>query len=130
MESVRETRASSSNCARGWCWLGSIWLTWSSRSVASSLGAVRSLGMRAPSPLPSPLRRATADLLRQFPVGDGAAGGWIERRDGLAEGRSLREPDRARDHDLADLVPEVRSHLLGHLVGELRPGVVHHQDDG
>src|SRR3546814_5401994 len=58
---------------------------------------VMSVGIRAPRPLPSPLRRATAHLLGQFPVGNGAPGARIERDDRLPEGRCLREPDRARE---------------------------------
>src|SRR3954453_16607377 len=107
--------------------------TGTSRSAeggAPAAVAVASGGISAPSPLPSPLRRATAHLLGQLAVGNGATRGRIERNDRLAVGRGLREPDRA-GHDVAThLVAEVVPHLLHHLVGELRAGVVHHADDG
>ena len=67
------------------------------------------------SPLPSPLRRAIAHLLGQFPVGDGASRGGIEHRDGLAEGRRLGQPNSPGDDAAAHLVGEVLPYLVGHI---------------
>ena len=103
-------RRSAAAAGGGWarCWpTGSS----SERRLAGARRRRRS-GMRAPRPLPSPLRRATAHLLGQLPVGDGAPRGRIERDDRLPERRRLGEPHRAGDDVAADLVAEVLAHLL------------------
>src|SRR5207302_5161257 len=88
---------------------------------AAPVTAVASGGISAPSPLPSPLRRATAHLLGQLAVGNGATRGRIERDDRLAVGRCLREPDRTGHDVAAHLVAEVVPHLLHDLVRQFRP---------
>src|SRR5207249_3597165 len=78
-----------------------------------------SVGMRAPRPLPNPLRRATTHLLRQLPVGDRTPGRGIEHDDRLSERRRLRQPYRP-GHDVPTyLGAEMGAHLARHLLGEL-----------
>src|SRR4051794_20199822 len=95
-------------------------------------GAVLALsaGMSAANPLPSPLRRSTAHLPRQVSIGDGAPRGRIEGEYGLAERWCLGQPDGPGDDDAAHPLAEVGPHLLDHLVGQLRPGVIHDEHDG
>src|SRR5690606_29084128 len=99
-EAASELNDSSSKCRRGWWGLGRMDDTGTSRraEVSPPTTPLASGGMSAPSPLPSPLRRATAHLLGQLAVGDGAPRGRIERDDGLPERRSFGQPDRAGDH--------------------------------
>src|SRR5437899_1661564 len=87
------------------------------------------LGIRAPRPLPNPLRRMPAYLLGQLPVGDGPPGGWVEHDDRLPERRRLTQSNRARHDVAADRWAKVRAHLLGHLLRKLGAGVIHRQDD-
>src|SRR5262245_8853369 len=75
-----------------------------------------SVGISAPRPLPSPLRRPTARLLGQLSVGDGPPGPGIEAADRLSVGRCLGQADRTRDHRAADLGPEVLANLVDDLV--------------
>src|SRR5438132_13531867 len=84
MLAARAARVSSSKCSRGCLRLGSMLATGSSWSPAP-LSPMTSVGMRAPRPLPNPLRRATAHLLGQLAVRQGATRGRIEHDDGLAE---------------------------------------------
>src|SRR5436309_13277900 len=82
------------------------------------------LEIRAPRPLPNPLRRATTYLLGQLPVGDGASGGWVEHDDRLSERRRLAQPDRPR-HDVAAYGgAKMLADLLSYLLGQLGAGVV------
>src|SRR3954464_6609799 len=98
-DAVSDARASSSKAFRGWLGLVVRLLTGSSVSDTGPVSALAtSDGISAPSPLPSPLPRATSDLPCQFPVGDGPPRGWIECRDRLPVGGRLREPYRA-GHD-------------------------------
>src|SRR2546421_3456615 len=87
------------------------------------------LGIRAPRPLPNPLRRATAYLLGQLPVGNRASRGRIEHDDRLPERRGLTQTHGARHDVAAHGCAEMLAHLLRHLLGELGAGVVHRQDD-
>src|SRR3954452_20834220 len=87
-------------------------------------------GIRAPRPLPNPLRRATAHLLGQFPVGEGASGGRIEHDDRLPERGRLGQAHRSGHDVAAHLFPEVGPDFAGYLIGQLRAGVVHGEDDG
>src|SRR3954471_4794729 len=129
-EAVSEARASSSNTLRGWWGLVVMTVSGSSVYVSGPSSALAtSEGISAPSPLPSPLRRATTDLLRQLAVGDGAARGRIECGDGLSVGRCLGQPDGPRHDRATDLVAEVPLHFLNDLVRELRTGVVHDEHD-
>src|SRR6202011_4614362 len=99
-------------------------------SSADARSPTTSLGMSAPSPLPNPLRRATTDLLGQFPVGDGAAGGRVEHDDGLTERRGLRESNGAGNNAPTDPIAKVLPHLGDDLLSQPGAGVVHGQDDG
>src|SRR5947199_3639651 len=89
-----------------------------------------SVGIRAPSPLPNPLRRATAYLLGQLAVGNGAARRGVEHNNRLSKRGGLGEPNRAGDDVPAHLVSEVGPHLGRHLVGQLGAGVEHGEDNG
>src|ERR1700738_1815939 len=89
-----------------------------------------SFGMSAPRPLPNPLRRATTDLLRQLPIGNGPPGRGIEHDDGLPERWGFGQADRPRHDAATDPVAEMRSDLGDDLLRESGPGVVHRQDDG
>src|SRR5207302_3600270 len=129
MLAASEARLSSSKCSRGCRRLGSMLATGSSWSC-EPCWRMTSVGMRAPRPLPNPLRRATAPLLCKLAVRQGAPRGGIEHDDGLAEGRGLGEPHAPGHHVPAHLGPEVGAHLVGHLLGELGACVVHGQDDG
>src|SRR3712207_5765122 len=132
IEAAKAWSDSSSKMVRGWLRLGSIAPNGKSTSVPSESAAERpSLGISDPRPLPSPLRRCTAaHLLRQLPVGERAARARIEGDDRLTERGSLGEAHGAGYHVAADLRPEVVPNLVHDLVGELRAGVVHDQDDG
>src|SRR5579875_3414641 len=99
-------------------------------SSAELRSPVTSVGISAPRPLPNPLRRATAHLLGQLPVRDGAPGGWIEHDDGLPVRRGLREPHRPGNDVPADTITEVLAYFGGDLFGQPGPSVVHGQDDG
>src|SRR5579884_283063 len=121
MESVSEARLSSSKWARGWLGFGSTAETGTCRSTESE-SAFTSGGMRAPRPLPNPLRRATAHLLGQLAIGDGPARRRVEHDDGLSEGGRLRQTHSPGDDVAADLVAEVVAHLVGHLLGQVGAG--------
>src|SRR3954452_8579816 len=103
--------------------------TISSPPVSASAAKSVPVGMSAPSPLPSPPRRATAHLFRQFPVGLRASRCGVEHDDRLAERRRLGEPDGTGHDRLVDPGAEVLTHLGLDLIGETGPGVVHGQDD-
>src|SRR5919202_5014583 len=92
-EAVSAAIASSSKRDRGWRRLAVIDETGMSRNADGSASALG--GMRAPSPLPSPTRRATAHLLGQLPVRERPTGRGVEDEDGLAERRRLRQADGA-----------------------------------
>lgn len=49
--------------------------------------------------------------------------------DGLTVARGLRDPHRARNRGAEHLLREVRTHVLGDLCAEVRPTVVHRQQD-
>src|SRR4051794_25251074 len=98
-DAVRLARASSSKLARGWCGFGAMDPTGTSLSPVPGSAPVMSVGMRAPRPLPSPLRRPTAHLLGQLAIGDRAPRARIERDDRLPEGGGLRQSNGAR-HDV------------------------------
>src|SRR5580692_4538926 len=106
-----------------------MWEIGTTRRIESD-SPTASLGMRALSPLPSPLRRAIAHLLSQLAVRHGASRGRIENRDGLPERRGLREAHRPGDHNPADALREVLPYLVGHVDGETGPSVVHGEHDG
>ena len=53
--------------------LGTAAAVWRGTGIDHAAMTVALLGISAPSPLPNPPGRATADLLRKFAVGDGAA---------------------------------------------------------
>src|SRR4030088_2697481 len=84
-----------------------------------------SFGMRAPSPLPNPLRRATTHLLGQLPIGQGATGRGVKHDDRLTERGSLGQAHRPRDDTPADPVAEMQSDLLDDLLGQAGSGVIH-----
>src|SRR5687768_11879926 len=98
-------------------------------SVPVSSAAISPDGISAPSPLPSPPSRATADLLRQFAVCDGPPRGRVEGDDRLPERGRLREPDGTGNDRSTHFVTEVLPHLSHDLIGELRARVVHDADD-
>src|SRR5438128_4319042 len=128
MDAASAAMDSSSKLLRGWLGLGRSALTGSSWYAAAVSVVVG--GIRAPRPLPRPLRRTTAHLLGQLAVGDRPARGRIEHDDRLPEGRRLGEPDGAGDEVPADLRPEVVADLLGDLLRQLGACVVHREDDG
>src|ERR1700761_2108374 len=123
MEAASEPIDSSSKWLRGWNALGRMCEigTTLSRELVSP---VDSLGIRALRPLPRPLRRAIAHLLRQLAVCHGTPRGRIEHRDGLPKGGRFGETDRARDHRAAHPLGKVLSDLVGHIHREPGPGVV------
>src|SRR5690242_16378957 len=86
-------------------------------------------GISAPSPLPSPPGRATADLLGEFAVRGSAARRRVENGDRLPEGRRLGDPDGTGDDSPVHLLAEVRPHFLLDLLGEAGAGVVHREHD-
>src|SRR4029079_3650130 len=95
IDAVSDASASSSNAWRGWWRLLVPALTGTSmRFDPACWTAVTSEGIRAPRPLPSPLRRATAHLLGQLAVGDGPPRGRIACRDRLPVRGRLGQPDR------------------------------------
>src|SRR5947209_7012909 len=127
-EAVRAARASSSKEVRGWRRLAEMEATgisWNPPAPSSPEPG----GMRAPRPLPSPPRRATAHLLGQLPVCGGAPGGRIEHDDGLPERRRLREAHSAGHHRPAHLRSEVLAYLADDLVAEAGASVVHGEHD-
>src|SRR5579883_116980 len=134
MEAANDSRASSSKRERGWRELGRMRSRGSCFSIdplspATGL-ATGWLGMRAPRPRPSPLRRGTDHLLGQLPVGDRPPGDWVEHCDRLPEAWRFGKPNRSGYDYPAHLGPEVGPHVLRHLLGQLGPGVVHGEDDG
>src|SRR5207247_575345 len=117
-DAVSEASDSSSKCFRGWRGLERTLLIGTSIKAVPPLSTT-SVGIKAPRPLPNPLRRATTHLLGQLPVGDSPPGAGIEHDDGLAEGRGLRQA-HGPGHDVpAHLVAEVGPDLAGHLIGQL-----------
>src|SRR5579875_1021509 len=115
---------SSSNRVRGWWGFGLMLEMGTSRSALPA-PAETSVGISAPRPLPSPLRRAIAHLLCKLSIGDRPARGGVEDGDGLPERRRLRQADRAGDHDAAHLLAEVLADLGGHVGRVPRARVVH-----
>ena len=114
IESASAPSASSSKWSRGWNRFGLIAdVGSSSRPPPVSVSESRLVpgGMSAPSPLPSPPRRATTHLFRQLPVRRRAARRGIEHDDRLPERRRLGETHRPRDHRLVHPGTEVLAHL-------------------
>src|SRR5262249_21287217 len=115
IDSASDPSASSSKCSRGCCGFGRMDAIGSSARPPEPF-ATSPFGMSPPSPLPNPPCRATAHLLGQLPIRECAPRGTVEHRHGLAEGRRLRDPDRAGDHRAVHLVAEVGSNFLLHLL--------------
>ena len=74
-------------------------------------------------------RAAGAELVRERGVRDGARGVRPIGGDRLAVARGLGQPHAARDHGLVDQRPEMAANLGGDLGGQVRPAVVHRQQD-
>ena len=112
IDAVSDASASSSKWPRGWCGLGSIGRPGGPAASVDSTSATSAVGISAPRPLPSPLRRATAHLLGQLPIGDGAPRARIERDDRLTERRCLGQADRPGDDVATHPVAEVLADLV------------------
>src|SRR5437764_10543289 len=128
-DAVSAASASSWKARRGWLGFEVTLLTGTSMNCRgpASLDAA-SDGIRAPRPRPRPLRRATAHLLGQLPIGNGSPGGRIERGDRLPERRRLGKSHGSRHQRAGHLLTEMGPDFMDDLIAELRPGVVHHED--
>src|SRR3954454_324223 len=113
IDSASAVSASGSNLVRGWPGLGLIRSTGRSRrSPASPELELSGRIAERPRPMPLLVPLATGDeLLRQRPVGDGAArrGGVLGHGETIARG--LGDADAARDHRREDHPVEVIAQL-------------------
>src|SRR5690625_912921 len=125
MEAARSAMAPGSKVLRGW-FLAGLSLARGSRS-----GSFSTLGRRASRPRPSPLDFADTNehLLGQLAVGGGPRGRPRILEDRLGVRWRLGQSHTARNHRLEDLLAQMRTNVLLHLLRELCAPVEHGEQD-
>src|SRR5260370_26210878 len=92
------------------------------------------VGRSAPIPLPSALRGCSGlfmveDLFGEFDIAFGPFGSRVIGQDSFAETGRFGQAYAAGDDGAEDLVLEEVAEVGGHLTGEVRPVVVHGEED-